>query len=370
MNGSFGSFILPSGVNCMFGRKIAAKPEKAGMPREKGNPSHSPRELPLQRSVHPAMIVQRARAHPQSLTRSDFMVLQRCVGNRAVCQLMNGQSEEQKDNRTGNDMSQAVTFPSLNEMWSAVAPDVKVGEILGNIKKIPDLEEAYEDIEKYFEHMKFQYITGDSKNKQFGASSIKIDDNNEELVIEYANRDEMNSKYRGKDQFVGGILHEMMHIVSALQYKNYGSPGTDERFFTMHLPEFEEPKEERMIEHVRKQIFTMRENWGILRDEMKQDISEGKLSKEQVDTLNDRIEYAMNSTPAHYDVVLVEILYYMAAQGLVNTRTYQLATKMLHEANLRRRDKSRVNVEIMKREPLPVPSVERGPMKNSWCQIL
>ena len=47
-----------------------------------------PRSRTRPQAAHPAAIIQRARAAPESLTRADVMQLQRTIGNRAVGQLL------------------------------------------------------------------------------------------------------------------------------------------------------------------------------------------------------------------------------------------------------------------------------------------
>ncbi|HUW68073.1 MAG TPA: hypothetical protein VMW20_08495 [Candidatus Nanoarchaeia archaeon] len=48
----------------------------------------SPSRAHLTRQTHPASIIQRVQAAPESLSAADVLQLQRTIGNRAVVQLM------------------------------------------------------------------------------------------------------------------------------------------------------------------------------------------------------------------------------------------------------------------------------------------
>ena len=51
----------------------------------------------LTRQQHPAAIIQRATASPESLTTADVLQLQRTIGNRAVGQLLSGIGAAQRE---------------------------------------------------------------------------------------------------------------------------------------------------------------------------------------------------------------------------------------------------------------------------------
>ncbi|MBE8992775.1 hypothetical protein IQ275_37910 [Nostoc sp. LEGE 12450] len=101
---------------------------------------------------------------------------------------------------------------------------------------------------------------------------------------------------------------------------------------------------------------TMHHNWENLRAEGNLENANGVLTDEQANVLTaigGRIDYAQTISPmAHYDTVLVDILYYLVAEGLTGTRTYRYASRMMAESNGRRA--ARVGaVAVLAREPLP-----------------
>ncbi len=228
-------------------------------------------------------------------------------------------------------------------MWADVAPNLELAEIKKIISKDQELITAYQDLVDNIQFMRFKY----QKSRQPEAEIAPKNDKTQRYIINYGKMEDQIDTYRDPVRFVGAILHEMMHIAAAKQYATNVPPGKQNlgHLANMHLPmpqglvgPQDQGLADNQTEEVKKQMETMSVNWQHLLGLSQSDVKSGVLNKDQQDVIQKRVSYAENTAAmAHYDTVLVDLLFYLQAQGVQDSESYKFANQMLGEANSRRR---------------------------------
>jgi hypothetical protein len=303
---------------------------------------------------------------PSSLpfTPEDILSLQRTIGNRAVMHMLGTMSaaalsEPKLENKEmdNQEPSGSVNFRSgvtdhrmpiqrkiyskMSKMWEGVNPGIKKKKLEKIINTDPALSQAYVDLAAHLGQMDFQYVSGKQPEANMVPNLQQI------YQINYGKRKEMGGVYNDPTRYVGAILHEMMHITAALQYATNVQPGSAGHAANMNLPvgvgnveQFGLTDNQFSDENLGavKQMDIMHANWEQLRALSEADLKQGDLTDEEATMIQSRIDYAsvLPDALAHYDTVLVDLLYYLASEGVQRSQSYLFAQQMLVEANARR----------------------------------
>jgi hypothetical protein len=254
----------------------------------------------------------------------------------------------------------------MSTMWGFVEPLWSERQVLEIVDASTALKAAYTDVAAHLDNMDFVY----KKGRQPEAEMMPKVPNGTVYRINFGYREEQQGPYKNAARFIGAVLHEMMHITAARQYAtNAPATGGVGHVANMNLPAANAPLNpndrdfglaDNQINEVNTgaatQIQTMFANWDQLSVESDLDLQTGALSAEQVALIKARIEYAkgMPGALAHYDTVLTDLLFYLVAQRVQPSRSYEYAHRMLTEANARRLAKVGAVVAIP-RAPLPPP---------------
>jgi Domain of unknown function (DUF4157) len=243
---------------------------------------------------------------------------------------------------------QRVVYDDMPTMWAAVAPDIAVNDIMDIINQNPHLRRGYDDLEANLAHFNFVHQVARQPEAVMQPNVV----GGNVYDINYGLRGEQQGTYADQTRYIGAILHEMMHIGAAIQYDTNAQPIGMAHVANMNLPapigivpndewgladnQMNDP-----VLGVAVQQQRMYDNWENLRAEGNLDNANGLLTNEQAAVLTGiggRIDYAENgiAAMAHYDTVLIDILYYLVAEGLTGTRTYRYASRMMEETNGRR----------------------------------
>lgn len=264
---------------------------------------------------------------------------------------------------------QRVVYPDMATMWAAVAPLQQTADILAIIEGNPALNTAYGDMVNSLGFMNFVELDGRQPEAELQSHDGLYN-------INFGSQNTQQEDFADNNRFVGAILHEMMHIHAALAY-NTNIPQGMAHGANMHLPvplENEEvfmPMGATMSQYngqggIDEQQQTMYANWERARLEVGQDQNNGDITQEQADLFNNRIDYAENIVSnAHYDTVLIDVIYYLEGNNLQNTRLYEYTTRMLTEANQRRQTGEGLVEEIDRADLPQAPE----PRRRSWCYI-
>ncbi len=338
-------------------------------PKIKSNAPLKSHALPTNKVVSPeddAQYFERQIKSGSRFTSEQIVRLQRTIGNHSVMRLLDNsskmtlhESENQKrkfdERRSSAQISflpkginrqiliQRKKYENIDKMWADVAPGLELAEIKKIISQDQELVTAYQDLVGNIRYMRFKY----QKNRQPEAEIAPKNAKTQRYVINYGKMEDQIDTYRDPVRFVGAILHEMMHIAAAKQYATNVPPGKQNQghMANMHLPlpqgaigPQDQGLADNQTEEVIKQMDTMSVNWQHLLKLSESDLNEGMLNKEQQDVIQKRVSYAENTAAmVHYDTVLVDLLFYLVAQRVQNSRTYVFANQMLGEANKRRR---------------------------------
>lgn len=260
-----------------------------------------------------------------------------------------------KSTSKSSDTIQRVVYPNMNDMWANVAPCQSSVDIMNIIQRNVELNNAYQSMIPSLPFMNFVQQDGVLPVAELRANQGIYD-------IKYGGQNTLTGDYADNNLFVGAILHEMMHIHAACTYQTNAQGMVHGA--NMHLPAPLEGELQNATFGVSKsqdlnpggvqdQEIQMSKNWDIAIQEVGLDLQNETVDQRQADWLNKRITYAQGIAPfAHYDTVLMDVLYYMEGHKLQRSRTYDYATRMLQEANLRR-NASNGQVVAINRAPIP-----------------
>jgi hypothetical protein len=268
------------------------------------------------------------------------------MGARALQMQRGGASQPEKMaqsastiNATPTDVKQCVIYGSEAAMWAAVEPGTSLEEIRAVINANAELRAAYEDSLLNLNRMNFVERNGQSPEAAFALNATGNYD------INYGRRATLGGDFAQAVHFIWGIIHEMGHVNSGLQYATNIAPGELYHVSNMHLPAAVGPtfagttigrnQSDDPVHGWQAQRQTMLANWAILVPLRSGDTGFGTAD---MNHLKAREDYGQGVGPeTHYDTVLTDILYYLQFTGLTETHYYAQATAMLHEANTRRR---------------------------------
>lgn len=239
---------------------------------------------------------------------------------------------------------QRVIYPNMPTMWAAVIPGTPVATVTGIVNQSPALVQAYLDCANNIASMNFVQVAGTQP-----AAAINPNPGGD-YDIDYGLHGTLAAPYNNLQQFIGAMLHEMMHVTTAVQYQQNAAAGGVANIANMNLPAavgaVVNPAvglDANQVAVMNAQIAIMDGNWANLVTEVTDEHANGTITNAQRDFLigpagnTGKIGYARGMLPmSHYDTVLVDLIYYFIAQGLINSRSCQYAERLLVEANARR----------------------------------
>lgn len=267
------------------------------------------------------------------------------MGSRALQMQRSGSAAMQmhalqRSTAGSTEVRQCVIHPNEASLWAAVEPETPLVDIRAVINGNSELKNAYEDSLLNLHRMNFVEQAGTQPEAEY---ALNADGNYD---INYGRKASLRAHFKQSVHFIWAMIHEMGHVNSGLQYSTNIPPGEVYHVANMHLPQAvgelfdgdiaigknqrNDPQHGWAAQRV-----TMLTNWGLLANLRTGDHG---FSTEEIAHLTDRENYAKGTVPeAHYDTVLVDILYYLQHTGLTETHYYAQVTAMLREANLRRR---------------------------------
>lgn len=235
---------------------------------------------------------------------------------------------------------QRVVYANAPAMWAAVAPTVPVATIMGIIGRNAELQTLYQDILLHLGTMDFVVRAASDPKASVQQNPGGTYD------IYYDIPANQTGHFAVEEDFVGAMIHEMAHVASSQLYDTQVPQGETYHIANMHLPVLNPAGGfiggnivgDNQITAAglgaRDQTLTMDANWTVL---------EGILwpsrdfSTHEKAHLQTRLDYARGVAPhAHYDTVLVDLLYYLLHHNMHESHFYLQATEMLREANVRR----------------------------------
>ncbi|MEO5645302.1 MAG: CFI-box-CTERM domain-containing protein [Bacteroidia bacterium] len=249
-----------------------------------------------------------------------------------------------ENNKSDSPVIQRVIYPNMPTMWAAVIPGTPVATVTNIINQSPALQQAYNDCAANLASMDFLQAAGTQPN---AATDPNVGG---DYDINYGLHGTLAAPYDDLQQFVGAMLHEMMHISTAVQYNQNAAVGGIANIANMNLPAAVGAVlnplmglDAAQIVVMHAQLATMDQNWTNLTNEIIAEHTNGTISDAQRDfligpnNLTGKLGYAQGILPlSHYDTVLTELIYYFINQGLNNSRTGQYTERLLAEANARR----------------------------------
>jgi hypothetical protein len=87
---------------------------------------------------------------------------------------------------------------------------------------------------------------------------------------------------------------------------------------------------------INAQILTMKANFAALEQLADGDVTNGLLTPAQKNVISERKDYQDQEPVPHYDTILLDLLFYLASEGVQNSEAYTFAQQMLADANNRR----------------------------------
>jgi hypothetical protein len=258
---------------------------------------------------------------------------------------------------------QRAVYPDLNAMWAGLQVGVAQAAIEQIIGADPALVQVYDDVAQRLPNMDFVPTAGRVPEAAMGPNPGVVPPTYD---INYDLRANLAPPWNDPHRYVGAILHEMMHVATALQYAT-GAPGFSlGHMANANLPlaggapvEFVElgltaaQRTDPVMGSTAQQNI-MEQNWDTFEVEATLDLNAGRLNQLQFNWIGSRSAYAKAIRLVHYDTVLTDVLYYMQAEQIAQTRSYAYAHRMLSEANGRRL--TRIGpVQAIPRAPLPPP---------------
>jgi hypothetical protein len=315
----------------------------------------------VRKSAKTPDIVQRAPYQRMSFDSGSSVVqgLQHTIGNRAVAQLFRNKHGEEahssalelcqrkvipkKTHGNSTGVVQRVVFPNMNAMWAVVNP----GFDYANIRQDSALKKLYQDAAAQLPNTDFVHVAG--QQPQITSTPG--------LAQPYSlDWDAAANIGWNDDYFAGSIIHELAHATVSEQYRRNGANQGDLIWANLNLPVAAgvvnpltgmTPNQDASYNG---QHQTLDANWTDLDAEATADNQAGTINNNVLQHLQNRIGYAMFArfTTVHNETVLADIMYYLRANNLQDSRTYKFARRMLKEANDRRRNGmwSRTDTEV------------------------
>jgi hypothetical protein len=224
---------------------------------------------------------------------------------------------------------QRVVYPNMGAMWAVVHP----GYALANIDADGVLAALYNDAAAQLPNCDFVQVPGTSpqaSSTPLAAQPFRIDwDTAAALGLD-------------NDYFASAIIHELAHAATSQQYRRNGVNHQQFIWANMNLPAAVGAVNPvtgmapNQLASYQAQMQTIDRNWMDLEAEAQADLNSGALNAPQHGHIDGRIQYALATGFVHNDTVLGDMMYYLMAKNLADTRTYAFARRMLKEANDRR----------------------------------
>jgi len=258
-----------------------------------------------------------------SCRAADVLALQRTAGNRAASRVITRGAAEQV---------QRAVYPNMPAMWNVVHP----GYALANVQQDAALASLYDDAAAQLPLTDIVQVA----NQAPQASVTPSPPAPTPYRVEWDAPANINVD---DDYFAGAILHELAHVASAEMYRlNVGNPGALV-WANMNLPVATGPigpsgLAPNQLLSLQQQVRTIDDNWTDLDGEAQADLASGDFTQQEHAHVAGRIQYAQATAFVHNDTVLGDLMYWLMARGLDDTRTYAFARRILKEANDRRRN--------------------------------
>jgi len=158
--------------------------------------------------------------------------------------------------------------------------------------------------------------------------------------------DRTNPKNWDPHFFLAAIIHELIHVASALKYQKHLRPGgpRGNDYLNLHLPQPVGAVGLEGLTHnqsasLGRQVAILNANWGDLMsicDEDYNNMDADDASKAHMKHVKERVVYGGGASLKETDTVLFDLNFYMVQKDLEYTATFKFARRMLHEAYDRR----------------------------------
>jgi Domain of unknown function (DUF4157) len=226
---------------------------------------------------------------------------------------------------------QRVIYPNMAAMWAAVHP----GYAVVDIQRDSVLSELYNDAAAELPNCDFVQNAGTAPqvtSTPMAAQPYRIEwDTAANLGLD-------------DDYFASAIIHELAHAASSQQYRRNGLNQNELIWANMNLPPAvgvvnpATGMTPNQLASYQRQVLAIDRNWTDLEADAMADNISGQLPVVDYNHINNRIQYALTTAFVHNDTVLGDMIYYLKAKNLDNTKTYKFARRMLKEANDRRQN--------------------------------
>ncbi|WP_448266099.1 eCIS core domain-containing protein [Nostoc sp. DSM 114159] len=236
--------------------------------------------------------------------------------------------------RQETEIIQRVVYDNMAAMWTEVHSGYSQ-EKIQNILKDSVLSAQYNDAATQLPKCDFVQVQGTAPQ------ATSTPDAEKPYKIEWDTAEKLSLD---EDYFASAIIHELAHVASSQQYRRNGVNDRELIWANMNLPPAEgvvDPEtgmSPNQLQSYQTQMQTIDRNWQDLEKEATADQKSGKLPNIHYEHIYKRIQYGLGTCFVHNDTVLVDMLYYLKAKELDNTKTYSFARRMLNEANDRRRN--------------------------------
>jgi hypothetical protein len=240
---------------------------------------------------------------------------------------------------SGSEVVQRAVYANDGAMWAAVAPATPYVNIMAVINGNAELSNLYQAVIGHLAMMNFVVVANQQPDASYAQNAGGTYDINYDIPANQA------GDFQLEEFFVGAIIHEMAHVASSQLYQTQVPEGDVHHIANMHLPALAGPVHPNEVHVGTNQLqdpvagadvqqAVMIANWTILDGIV---TTSNDLSPQESQHLQNRVGYAVINNPdAHYDTVLLDILFYLQHRHMTETQVYLQATAMLHEANIRR----------------------------------
>lgn len=201
----------------------------------------------------------------------------------------------------------------------------QIDQIHRIINSNPNLKKWYEDAARQLSISKIKGVDRQKLRHGFAQTGYNLQTNQAKIKYDKHPDDDVTP-----DMLCVLVLHELMHVDSAVKYNAYSRNRQVENglFIQSHNDSYDGPN------IIDTDARCMIENGNRLKALWN---SESSLCNDtHKKWIGDRIDYMMPTPDMEYDTVLGDLVYYMVSQKLTHLKTYRYANKLLAEANERR----------------------------------
>jgi hypothetical protein len=227
---------------------------------------------------------------------------------------------------------QRMVYPNMAAMWAAVHPAF-------NVQHIQDdsvLNSLYNDAAARLGECDFVHTPGQAPQITWRPSPPAPTP----YLVAW---DSPANLQMDADYYSGAIIHELAHAAASRMYDRSGANQGDLIWGNINLPTPIGPVNPanglaaNQQAALLNQMQTLDDNWTDLENELAADNNAGTIVGAEHAHIGGRIQYALVTQYVHNETVLADVMYYLRAKGLDDSRTYRFARRMLKEANDRRR---------------------------------